>query len=51
MFPDERERMYWLCKRIAEEQDRNTFTILVKELNDLLCEKDHRLRDKQKDLS
>jgi hypothetical protein len=45
MTPEERERMTSLCQRIATEQDRDAFTQLVKELNDLLSQKDHRLRD------
>lgn len=48
MTPDERERMTTLCQRIATEQDRDKFTQLVKELNDLLSVKDHRLQYKQK---
>ena len=48
MTPDERERMELLCQRIATEQDRDKFTQLVRELNDLLSAKDHRLGDKQK---
>lgn len=48
MTPDERERMALLCQRIATEQDRDKFTQLVRELNDLLSAKDHRLEDKEK---
>ena len=48
MTPDERERMALLCQRIATEQDRDNFTQLVRELNDLLSAKDHRLEDKEK---
>lgn len=48
MTPEERERMASICQRIAVEQDRNKFTQLVKELNDLLSLKDHRLEDKLK---
>lgn len=48
MTPEERERMSALCQRIATEQDRDIFTELVKELNDLLSVKDHRLEEKQK---
>jgi hypothetical protein len=47
LTPEERERMTTLCQRIASEQDRNIFTQLVKELNDLLSAKDHRLEEKQ----
>jgi len=45
--PDERERMAILCERIATEQDRQKFTQLVDELNELLDHKDERLRLKQ----
>jgi len=48
MTPDERERMTTLCQRIATEQDREKFTQLVKEINDLLSVKDHRLEDREK---
>lgn len=48
MTPEERERMNVLCQRIAVEQDRDKFTHLVKELNDLLTLKDHRLEEKKK---
>jgi hypothetical protein len=48
MTPEERERMAALCQRIATEQDRNIFTQLVRELNDLLSVKDHRLEERQK---
>ena len=47
MTPEERERMASLCQRIATEQDRDQFTQLVKELNDLLSVKDHRLVERQ----
>ena len=36
MNPDEREQMAILCQRIAVEQDRNKFTELVDQLNELL---------------
>ncbi|HKU24356.1 MAG TPA: hypothetical protein VJQ54_02730 [Candidatus Sulfotelmatobacter sp.] len=48
MTPEERERMAALCQRIATEQDRDLFTELVQELNDLLSVKDHRLEERQK---
>ena len=48
MTPEERERMTSLCQRIATEQDRDAFTRLVKQLNDLLSQKDHRLENKEK---
>jgi hypothetical protein len=46
--PEERERMAALCQRIATEQDRDLFTQLVQELNDLLSVKDQRLEERQK---
>ena len=49
MTPEERERMTSICQRIATEQDRDVFTQLVKELNDLLSQKDHRLKDRPED--
>jgi hypothetical protein len=48
MTPEERERMDSLCRRIATEQDRDVFTELVRELNDLLSVKDQRLEYKDK---
>lgn len=48
MTPEERERMAALCQRIATEQDRDLFTQLVQELNDLLSVKDQRLEERQK---
>ena len=48
MTPEERERMTSLCQRIATEQNRDVFSELVKELNDLLSVKDHRLENKEK---
>lgn len=47
MTPDERERMAILCERIAKEQDRDKFTALVRELNDLLEAKNRRLAPKE----
>ncbi len=43
MTPDERERMRSLCEQIANEQNRDKFTKLVQELNDLLENKVKRL--------
>ena len=43
MTPEERDRMNWLCMRIAEEKDPETFDALVKELNDLLEVKHQRI--------
>jgi hypothetical protein len=48
MTPDERERMNFLCERIAKEQDHTEFSKLVQELNDLLERKEHRLEDSTK---
>ena len=36
MTPEERERMYVLCARIAEEKDHTKILKLIGELNDLL---------------
>ncbi len=49
MTPEERERMNWLCQRIQDERDQKKFTDLVRELNDLLERKGHRLEDTAKD--
>jgi hypothetical protein len=43
MTPDERERMQFLCEQIAKEENRERFTKLVHELNDLLEHKGQRL--------
>jgi hypothetical protein len=43
MTSEERERMEWLCKRIAEEKDPATFDSLVKQLDDLLAVKSRRI--------
>jgi hypothetical protein len=43
MRAEERERMAWLCERIAEEQDPKTFDELVQELNNLLEAKHERI--------
>jgi hypothetical protein len=43
MTSEERERMNWLCLEIQEETDHARFTALVRELNDLLESKEHRL--------
>lgn len=36
MTPDERERMYELCRKIQTEQDQKILTALAEELNRLL---------------
>jgi hypothetical protein len=43
MTPDERERMQFLCEQIAKEENRERFTNLVHELNELLDHKVQRL--------
>jgi hypothetical protein len=48
MTPEEREQMASLCQRIATEQDRDIFSHLVTQLNELLSRKDQRLEDKEK---
>jgi hypothetical protein len=46
--PDEREQMAILCQRIAVEQDRDKFTELVDQLNELLENKGRRLNTPSK---
>jgi hypothetical protein len=41
--PEERKRMDVLCQQIAVERDHDKFIQLVRELNDLLEEKEQRL--------
>ncbi len=48
MTPDERERMYFLCKRITEEKDPSTFSRLLDELNILLAVKQERIDPEHK---
>jgi hypothetical protein len=48
MTPDERERMAILCERIATEKDHDKFTVLVKQFNDLLRDKERRLQSEKK---
>jgi hypothetical protein len=43
MTSEERERMQFLCKRIVEEKDPETFYSLAKQLDDLLEAKSQRL--------
>lgn len=45
MTPEERERMFHLCQRIAVEKDHKIFSELVAELNHLLNRKDQRLEN------
>jgi hypothetical protein len=40
---EERERMNWLCRHIAEEKNPKVFDELVRELNDLLEVKHERI--------
>jgi hypothetical protein len=47
MKPDERERMYQLCQLIEVEKDHARFLELIRELNELLERKEHRLEDKR----
>jgi len=51
MTPEERERMNSLCKQIQSEKDREKFTQLVIELNNLLERKESRLRQLDKSKS
>ena len=44
--PEERTRMNELVLQIQIEKDHPTFIKLVKELTDLIAEKDHRFPDK-----
>ncbi len=48
MTPEERQRMNWLCTRIQEEKDPNTFDQLVHELNDLIADKHERIHPEHK---
>ena len=48
MTPQERERMYQLCAMIDKEQDHDRFLQLIRELNQLLERKEHRLEDQTK---
>jgi len=47
MTPEERDRMNWLCKQIADEQDPKKFSELVHELDQLFAKKEHRLESRQ----
>jgi hypothetical protein len=48
MTPDERERLNWLCSRIADEKDPILFDQYVEELNDLLEAKHERIHPEHK---
>ena len=39
MTAEERDRMNWLCKQIADEQDLEKFSELVRELDQLIAKK------------
>jgi hypothetical protein len=43
MTPDEREQMFALCAKIADERDPHKFTQLITQLNELLERKERRL--------
>ena len=43
MTPEEREQLNRLCKQIIEEKGHERFMQVVKELNELLERKGHRL--------
>lgn len=43
MTPEQNNRLNHLCSEIAKEQDHTRFHRLVKELNELLDEKEQRL--------
>jgi hypothetical protein len=43
--PEERERMFYLCQRIAVEKDHKIFTELLAQLNEILNRKDQRLEN------
>jgi hypothetical protein len=43
MTPDESEHMRSLCEQIAKEQDREKFTKLIQELNNLLEHKERQV--------
>jgi hypothetical protein len=48
MTPNERERMAILCERIAKEQDPARFAEFVRQLNQLIDLKRHRLEERLK---
>ena len=47
MTPAEREQMYALCVKIAEEKDSQKFTQLIVRLNELLQRIERRLGEDQ----
>jgi hypothetical protein len=48
MTPEELAEMNQLCQRIATEQNHDTFTKLIQQLNELLCRKDRRLEERDR---
>lgn len=48
MTPEEREELNRLCQQITVERDRETFTRLIEQLNELLARKEHRLEERDK---
>ena len=48
MTPEERERMFEICKRIQDEKNPEIFDQLVKELNELMEEKHKRIHPEHK---
>ena len=44
---DKKERMKYLCQRLAVEEDPHIFGQLIRELNDLIETKDGRIRTEQ----
>jgi len=48
MTPEEKSELDVLCQRIQEEHDRDKFTELVTQLNDLLERKEKRLEQSER---
>jgi hypothetical protein len=47
MTPEERTQLDWLCNEIKDERNHERFLRLIRELNDLLQGKEHRLKANQ----
>jgi hypothetical protein len=47
MTPEERQRFDELCAQIKVEKDPNKFHALIRELNELIKRKEHRLEQPQ----
>jgi protein-tyrosine phosphatase len=45
MTAEERERMNWLCSRIADEKNPSVFHELLRELNELMEKKRQRIHE------